>query len=227
MVSDPGLNMADRAAGGSTPPQLILFDFDGTLADSSGATLAIANRLSRNYGYASLSETEAAHLRNSGIREILRQSRVPLRRLPSWMREVRKELAREIPAMSSPAGLTDTLFALKETGVLLGIVTSNSRENVQLFLQTQGWSACFEFLECGSNLFGKNRLIKRAFNRAGLSAFETCYVGDEVRDIEAARRARVTSVAVTWGFNSREILTRSQPDQLLDHPSQLLRLVGS
>lgn len=219
--------MADPAASGPPPPQIILFDFDGTLADSFDATLGIANRLSRKYGYAPVSETEAARLRDLGIRQILRESRVPLRHLPSWMREFRKELAREIPGMSSPAGLTEALFALKEKGVLLGIVTSNSRENVELFLQNKGWSACFDFLACGSSLFGKSRLIKRAFDGAGLAASETSYVGDEVRDIEAARRARVTSVAVTWGFNSREILTRSQPDQLLDHPSQLLRLVGS
>lgn len=219
--------MENPNPAGSMSPQLILFDFDGTLADSFGATVAITNRLSGKYGYPPVSETAAARLRNMGVRQILRESRAPFRRLPSWMREFRKELAREIPGMSAPGGLTEALFAVKEKGILLGIVTSNSRENVQLFLQNQGWSECFDFLDCGSNLFGKSRLIKRAFERAGLPASETCYVGDEARDIEAARRAQVNSIAVTWGFNTREILTRSHPDHLLDHPSQLLRLVRS
>lgn len=206
-------------------PKLILFDFDGTLADSFDATLAIANRLAAKYGYPSVSQAEAARFRNQGVRTILKEARLPLRRLPSWMREFREELEQEMARLKPPENLGDALFALKEAGSSLGIVTSNSRKNVLLFLERNGWANRFDHLESGSSLFGKSRLIKRVVDRSPVPASQVCYVGDEERDVEAARRANVISVAVTWGFNTREILARSNPDHLLDRPDQLLRLL--
>ena len=47
------------------------------------------------------------------------------------------------------------------------------------------------------------------------------YVGDEVRDIEASQSARVASIAVTWGFNSRDILSEAKPSFLAHSPSDL------
>lgn len=206
-------------------PALILFDFDGTLADSFSATLAIANRLAAKYGYPPLSEAEATLLRNQSLRQILRESRVPLRRLPSWMRELKQEQQQEIPKMKPPPGLTEALSELKEQGIPLGIVTSNSRENVRLFLKRNGWDSWFDHLESGSSLFGKARLIKRLLEEISQPPARVFYVGDEERDVEAARRANIRSIAVTWGFNSRDVLARSQPDHLIDRPDQLPHLL--
>ncbi len=205
-------------------PKLILFDFDGTLADSFSATLAIANRMAVKYGFSQVNDIQAAAFRNLGARQILRESGIPLHRLPSWIRELKEEQRHEIPAMKPPEGLTEALFALKEAGLSLGIVTSNSRGNVQLFLESNGWTQQFDHLESGSSLFGKSRLIKRVITRAGYPVAEVVYVGDEERDVEAARQANVSPVAVSWGYNSREVLARSQPDHLLDRPEELLRL---
>ncbi|PSB03825.1 HAD family hydrolase, partial [Merismopedia glauca] len=51
------------------------------------------------------------------------------------------------------------------------------------------------------------------------------YVGDETRDIEAARKSKIKAIAVCWGFNFREILAKYKPDFLIDRPSQLLEVV--
>lgn len=208
-------------------PKIILFDFDGTLADSFTLILAAGNRLAATYGYPSISESEALALRSQGIRQIIQQSNVPLHRLPAWMRQMKKELQKETAYMQPQSGLTKALSSLKETKIPLGIVTSNSRDNVHGFLDNNGWTGWFAHVETGSNLFGKSRLIARLLDRSGFTASEAIYVGDEVRDVEAARKAGVSSVAVTWGFNDRNILTRTRPDHLIDHPEELLHLVAA
>jgi phosphoglycolate phosphatase len=205
-------------------PKLILFDFDGTLVDSFSATLAAGNRLAAVHGYRRLNQEEALALRSQGIRRILQETEIPLRRLPAWLRQMKKELHRETPAMKPHPGLNEMLAALTEREIPLGVVTSNDRENVRLFLGNQGWDNWFPWLETGSNLFGKSRLIRRVLERSGIAASDTVYVGDEERDVNAARKAGVCAVAVTWGFNDRTILSQSSPDHIVDRPEELLTL---
>ena len=54
---------------------------------------------------------------------------------------------------------------------------------------------------------------------------EIVYVADETRDIEAAKKAKVRIISVTWGFNSREILKKQNPDFLVDRPEEILRII--
>lgn len=206
-------------------PHLILFDFDGTLADSFSTTVHVANRLAAAHGYPVLTAAAAQKLRQQGARQILRESGIPIRHLPSWIRQMKKEMQNEIPHLKPPHGLADALTSLKDGGATLGIVTSNSRENLELFLQTNQWEDRFAHLESGSSLFGKSRLIKRIVTRSGYSPAQTCYVGDEERDIEAARRAGVAAAAVTWGFNDPTLLTRARPDYLINTPAELPQIL--
>ncbi len=52
------------------------------------------------------------------------------------------------------------------------------------------------------------------------------YVGDEVRDVVAARQAQVKSIAVTWGFNTLTALQQAQPHALIEQPQELLTILG-
>lgn len=204
--------------------KLILFDFDGTLADSFAATLSVANSLAATYGYPQLDIRQAESLRSLGAREVIRQTKIPVRRLPCWIRRMKMELRLKIPEMKPPPGLEEALQTLRQAEHQLGIVTSNSLENLRLFLVQHDWNSWFDYLETGSTLFGKGRLIKRVLDRSGFSAAETFYVGDEERDIEAARSAGVQAVAVSWGYSQRSLLARGHPDHLVDTPAELTNI---
>jgi len=75
-------------------------------------------------------------------------------------------------------------------------------------------------------LFGKGRALRRILRAEGVASAEAVYVGDEVRDIEAARSVGVTAVAATWGFQSEGILRASNPDHIITEPRQLLDLIS-
>jgi phosphoglycolate phosphatase len=69
-----------------------------------------------------------------------------------------------------------------------------------------------------ARLFGKDRLLRHI---QALGHERLIYVGDETRDIEAAKRAGAKSIAVAWGYNNAAILKRHNPDKLVFEPSEI------
>lgn len=217
----------DRHLVATTELGVILFDFDGTLADSFPMVVAILDRLSPQFGYPKLTPARVAQFRDLSSREVLKHSRVPLWQQPWLLYRVKRELSANLAQLQPIEGMTETLQALRAEGYCLGIVTSNSRSIVDAFLRLVGWEHYFSWVDAGYRLFSKDRAIVRLRQRLGLLPGAVAYVGDETRDVEAARRSGATSVSVAWGFNSERALRKSQPDVLVHHPHELLSWVRS
>jgi phosphoglycolate phosphatase len=202
--------------------KLIIFDFDGTIADTQEAVISITNRLAPEFGFSPLNEEDIAHYRHLRAREIIRQSRVSWWQIPFLMKRVKEELKKEILTIQPITGMETALEQLKQQNFQLGIITSNSQENATQFLRQHGLLHCFNFVESSFYLFGKDKVIKRLLRQKKISPEATTYVGDETRDIEAARKSGVKVVAVGWGFNAATALANCQPDALIFHPSELV-----
>ena len=123
--------------------------------------------------------------------------------------------------------MREALEELKMQGYRLGIITSNDRENVTLFLEKNRLKELFEFIYSGATIFGKSRVINRFLKQANLAPEEVIYVGDETCDIEAAKRSKIKMIAVSWGFNSKTVLAEHNPDFLIHHPHQLIQAIAS
>ena len=205
--------------------KVLIFDFDGTIADSFTAVLAIANRLAAEFGYAPIHPEDVAQLKNLSSREILQLSGVSLLRLPFLLGRLRGELNREIRQLHPIPGMHEALQALKQQGCCLGIVTSNSRENVIAFLETHGMRSLFDFIGTGLTVFGKGNIIRQVLRQQALDLSTVVYVGDETRDIEAARKVGIPVIAVSWGFSSHQTLAAHHPDFLIQRPEELLDVV--
>ncbi len=205
---------------------VIIFDFDGTIADSFGTFVAITNRLAIEYGFPILGPEEVQHFRNLSSREIIQQSKVPRLRLPFFLRRFRREFNSEVCNLQAIPGMKEALRALKLRGNRLGIVTSNSEENVRQFLRSQGLDALFDFVGGGLPLFGKERVLRQIIRKNQLNPAQVIYVGDETRDVEAARKTAIKVIAVGWGFNTSQALARHQPDFLIQRPGELVEVVA-
>lgn len=205
--------------------KVIIFDFDGTIADSFAAVLKITNRLAAEFGYAPARPEDIPRLKNLSSREIVKQSRVSPFKLPFLLRRLRGELNREMDQLEPIAGMKPALLALKQQGYSLGIVTSNSCENVIAFLKAQGLDTIFDFVGSGLALFGKAQVIQRILRQHRFNPKDVMYVGDETRDIEAARKIGIKVISVSWGYNSSQALAAENPDFLIHHPEELLQVV--
>ena len=205
---------------------IIIFDFDGTIADTFDAVLKIINRLSGDFGLKPLKPEDVKRFQNLSSREVVRQSEIPLVRLPFLLRRLKAELNREIHQLKLIPGMSDTLVALKQQGNHLGIVTSNSQENVTTFLENHALKEMFDFIYSGTTIFGKGRVINRIVQQKHFNPRNVIYVGDETRDIEAAKKIPVVVVAVSWGFNSEQALAQHHPDFLINQPSELINVIN-
>lgn len=206
--------------------KVILFDFDGTIADTYQAVANITNKLSTEFGYKALDTEEQLLLKNLSSREIVKRSEISIFKLPFLVRRVRSELSKEIGELHPIKDMAQTLFELKNQGHVLGVVTSNIKENVDVFFQSNNLSPLFKYVYSSTSIFGKHRIINQVIKDHRLHRPDVIYVGDETRDIRSARKSNVGIVAVTWGFNSGNVLEEHQPDYLVNTPQELLDAVN-
>jgi phosphoglycolate phosphatase len=205
--------------------KVIIFDFDGTIADTVDALVNIANRLAVEFNYIQITPEELAILRNFTSREIIKYAGISIFKIPFLVKKVKSELKNKIHELKPIDGIQEALIELKNQGQRLGIITSNSQENVTEFLKINNLDNLFEFIYSGVTIFGKTTIINNALRQKQLKPQEVIYVGDETRDIEASKKANIKVVAVTWGFNSYEVLSKQNPDFLINHPRELLQVI--
>lgn len=204
--------------------RLVIFDFDGTLADSFPWFARVLNDVADRFGFRRTDAAEREALRASGSREILHRLGVPLWRLPmiaAHMRRLKAEAAEEIPLFP---GAERMLRQLAERGIALAMVSSDGEENIRRTLGPA--AACIGQYECGASIFGKTARLRRVLRRAGLPPAQAIYIGDEVRDAEAARQAGIAFGAVTWGYARPEALLAERPAQVFASLDEIAGRIG-
>ena len=200
-----------------------IFDFDGTLADSFAAMLAVYNKNIRGTDNP-LTPDDIQRLRGMTSRKALRALGIRWWQLPKLLMKGLPDFKALIPTLGSFEHLPETLKIMHARGDKLFIVTSNTRDSVDKFLDLHEIPNYFEDIETGAGLFKKAKYIRKLMKRNGLVRKQTVYIGDETRDIQAARRAFIKIVSVTWGFNTRAILKKQRPSFLIDSPKELLKI---
>jgi phosphoglycolate phosphatase len=207
--------------------KVIIFDFDGTIADTVDALVGIANRLALQFDYVQITPQELALLRNLTSREIIKYSGISVFKIPFLVKKVKSELKNKIHEFKPIPGIQEALIELKAHGYKLGIITSNSKDNVSEFLKSNDLARLFDFIYSGVTIFGKTTIINNVLRQNQLKPQEVIYVGDETRDIEASKKANIQVIAVTWGFNSPEVLAKQKPDFLIHKPNELLQVLNN
>jgi phosphoglycolate phosphatase len=208
------------------PYRTLIFDFDGTIADTLEETRRIFNRIAPDYGIRQVAADEVAGLRHLSINELLDHLQIPKRRVPSLIARGTGLMRADISKLGLIGGIAEVLPILRDKSRSFGILTSNATANVDLFLRNHGLRDHFDFISSTSKLTGKARHLRAIRKTFSLHPEEMLYIGDEIRDIKAAQKAGIPMAAVTWGFNTRESLAKEAPTHLFNQPSELLRLFG-
>lgn len=203
------------------PRKNIIFDFDGTIADSLNLALKIYNHIAPEYNLKLISQKDKELLRSKKPQESLKEYGVSTFKLPLLVMRMRKELNNHIAEVTPIDDISESLYKIKKLNFTLGILTSNSRESVNKFLENNNLREIFNFIHSAKHFFGKDTAIQRLLAKNNISKENVVYVGDETRDIEAAKKIKIPIVSVSWGFNSRNALAALQPNQIADEPKEL------
>ena len=214
------------AARQTVTPELAIFDFDGTLADSLPWYLEVFDRLAESYDFKKLDRGALAELRHLDVPQLLARHGIPMWKVPFIIRHARLLLRADIGAIKLFPGVETALCRLDANGVVLGILTSNSRENVRRVLGPET-ASLFRYWECGSSVFGKSAKLRELVRNAAFARDAVIFVGDEIRDADAARAARVRFGAVAWGFAHLKSLASDASVETFAHPAELAtKLLG-
>jgi phosphoglycolate phosphatase len=205
--------------------QTLIFDFDGTIANTFDATLRIVNQLAPEFDYRPVKPEDIERLRGSSYGDIAVELGISWRKVPRIAVRIRKEMGRTIRDVATFEGLPQVLSELRERGLRLGILTSNARENVEHFLSARGLSY-FDFISSSASLWGKERRLKSLIRSRGLDVRDVAYLGDEVRDIQATKPLGIRMIAVGWGYTTPALLAAHEPDHLAKVPAELLEIPG-
>lgn len=192
--------------------RLAVFDFDGTLADSFPWFLRVVNDAADRYRFRRIEPDEVDALRGWDPRRLNAHLGIPAWKLPLVATYLRRRMAGEIDGISLFPGVPRMLRALSDAGVAVAVVTSNAQDNVARVLGPH--AAHVGHYGCGASLFGKRAKLREVLRATGIPAAEAIGIGDEIRDLQAARAEGMAFGGVTWGYAHADALRAHAPDAL-------------
>ncbi|MBU2645518.1 HAD-IA family hydrolase [bacterium] len=203
----------------------LIFDFDGTVVDSFDLGLSIFNDIAKRYNKNDLSDLSTEEIRSMHALQVVRHFGIPFYQIPFYVYLAKKDFKKNIVTVKAFPQIKSVLEALKDD-YQLAILSSNSRSNITKVLKNNDIDI-FDFIHSGSSIFGKARAIKSAVRKQGLKLSDIAYIGDEARDVDAAKSMGIPMIAVCWGYNSKDLLAKHNPDILVDDFSDLLSAARS
>ncbi|MBX9651623.1 MAG: HAD-IA family hydrolase [Xanthobacteraceae bacterium] len=199
--------------------RLAIFDFDGTLADSLPWFRASFQDMIARFDLAPVGADEIEGLRMMTGRQIMARLNVPMWRLPAIVSDMRKRKLAAAGEISLFDGVGEMLSALQHSDIKVAIVSSDSEESVRRVLGPM--ASLISRFDCGAAVFGKHRKFRRVARRLGAKPAHTICIGDELRDIEAARTAGMDSGAVSWGYAFPAALQAAGPTHFFDSMAEI------
>ena len=208
----------------NTPPirrfDLVILDFDGTLADSWPWLLGALDQTAARFGLHRPSPAEAEALRGQDHKAAFRALGVRPWQVPRIAWHLRQLAAAAPPPPLFP-GIPDLLHGLHAQGVLLAVASSNGAAQIVRTLGP-GLSGLLTHVAGDAPLGGKPARFRRILRASAIPAAWAIAIGDELRDIEAARATGIAAAAVGWGYARPALLAAARPDMLFTTPADAL-----
>lgn len=201
--------------------KMLIFDFDGTLANSFPWVLNILDELAEKFNAIPLDRSMLHELKNYPPRKIMKMHNVPAWKLPAILRFTRSRMRTNGESIQCFEGVTNLLKTIADLDVRLALVTTNTCDTVRRVLGDDLFDL-FQHAEDKISIFGKPAALKRIARKSGLEKSEMLAIGDELRDIEAAKKVQIPFGAVSWGFTSLEALASREPEHIFTEMEQIL-----
>jgi phosphoglycolate phosphatase len=220
--------------------QAILFDLDGTLAETAPEIADALNDTLGALGLPTVAPDLAARWIGHGTRELLVQGLAHARHtsldavradpaLPEVFAVFDGHYERRTGTRSHLyPGVLETLGALRAQRCHLAVVTNKEGRHTDTVLRALGLSSAFDMVISGDTLPTKKPNpsgVQHCLQRWGIAPEQALFVGDSSIDAQTARNAGVAVFLMTYGYNMGADVRDSQPDRVLDHFGQVLRAV--
>ncbi len=202
----------------------VIFDFDGTLANTLDLVARIYNDNAGSFGAKQIDLSNMPHYRRLGYKKAMKEAGIRWTVLPKLVLFISREMKKHMGEVKPYEGIVPTLKKLQSDGVSIGVLTSNNAGLVHDFFKAHDFPT-FDFVVSEKTLFGKEKALKRILKRHGLQREQVLYVGDEPRDITSCNKAGIKVIGVTWGVGGKEALAITKPDFQVDTALELYQTI--
>ncbi|MBN1623824.1 MAG: HAD-IIIA family hydrolase [Clostridia bacterium] len=204
----------------------IIFDFDGTLADSGEISMKAINSMAEKYGFRNIGWDDVNEMRTMSINDRCRYMGVSILKIPVFASDFYLYYKTHMDDLKLYPGIGDLAEKLHDEDYQLAVLSSNSENNIRHFFEKNNITQ-FNNIMCSNHIFSKDTMINRFARRHGIQKDRILYVGDELRDIEACKRAGVTVVWVDWGLDLPETVLGAKPDYMVSKPEEIYNIINS
>lgn len=202
----------------------IIFDFDGTLADSTAVFASAWNTLAQKYKFKGIEFKEIESLKKLSMAERSKLFDFPMYKLPMILPQFYRLYRQSLNEVHLYEGIKDVLMEIDKRGYKILIISSNSQENILEFLKMNGIQ-CVSNVLCSNRIFGKDKVLKKFLKDSSSSVSDVLYIGDEQRDIVACKKVGVPIIWVSWGYDSIEVIQQEEPEYKVNAPKEILDII--
>jgi phosphoglycolate phosphatase len=200
----------------------IIFDFDGTSANSFDYFIDF---ITKEAGRVPLNEDQKAALHGLSMARIARHVGISWWRMPGLFFKGRHQMSPAMQHIAPFEGMPEVIRKLHAEGHELFILSTNTVSNMRGFLHRHDLHTCFLEIYGGVGMFGKAPALRRLLREQNIDINKAVYVGDELRDVQAAQSISLRVIAVTWGFARAADLKAEGVTGLAESTQDILRIV--
>lgn len=198
--------------------KIAIFDFDGVIVDSYNAILEVINEISRIKKIRHLSRED---ILNKSTKELLKELNIRWFEIPKYYRLAKKIVHLNKDLILLNPQIIEMFKYLNKDKIQLIILSSNSRNLIKDFIQKNLSYISFIEIIGDVSLFKKSKKIKEVIKKYRVNYDDIIYIGDEVRDIVAAKKVSISSIAVLWGKESEALLSEEKPNYIVKTGQEL------
>ncbi|MED5247550.1 HAD hydrolase-like protein [Priestia sp. LL-8] len=205
--------------------KVILFNFNGTITNTKFLAIDMYNEIAEKQGYKKISEEDVPYLSSLSIRNRCKVLNLPLYKMPLVGIAIKRRSQQYIPHLKPVSGMKETLRLLKQEGYKIGFTTSNNQVVMNEFLINNTINI-FDYRHFSFSPLSKSKDISSFLKKYDLKKEDVVYVGDELRDIKAAKKNSLFCIAVSWGFDSVELLNTGRADKVITQPKEIVDVLS-
>lgn len=212
----------------------VLFDLDGTLLDSAPDLVATLNYLRAGLGLPPMPFDDLRHFVSRGAPGLIKAGMPPCddETLAAWRQDFLTHYQDNSFVDSRPFdGVEEVLDALAKRGIPWGIVTNKMEFLSFPILEMAGWAETVSAVICGDTVSNNKphpEPVLAACSRIGVPPAEVLMVGDDLRDIQAGRRAGCKTAFALYGYTDpKGQLDMPGETALIETPQEILELLGN
>jgi phosphoglycolate phosphatase len=205
--------------------KLLIFDFDGTIANTLNGMYEIYLIMAKKYKIDVLSKEAFIAYKKLPILERLQKQNIPLYVIPKIVSDSQKLQMSFLSEAKPFEGIYTLLHELKTMYTLI-IVSSNKKDFIKAFLKNHDLMV-FDKIYGKAQLFGKAETIKKAIKKMKSTIDDSLYIGDETRDIKACQELNLDIISVTYGYDDISLLKLSGATHIVSTPDDLLKTITS